>query len=61
MTDNEKHPEVWRQRAEELRAMAVHFGNPRAKKDMLALADQWDRLADRAADKHNPDGDLAGC
>ena len=48
MAANANQVNIWRSRAEELRAMAVHFENPSAKKDMLALADQWDRLAGRA-------------
>ena len=48
MAASENRANIWRRRADELRAMAVHFENPSAKKDMLSLADQWDRLADRA-------------
>ena len=48
MAANANQANIWRKRAEELRAMAVHFENPSAKKDMLSLADQWDRLAERA-------------
>ena len=40
MAANANQTNIWRKRAEELRAMAVHFENPSAKKDMLALADR---------------------
>jgi hypothetical protein len=60
MAANANQTNIWRKRAEELRAMAVHFENPSAKKDMLALADQWDRLADRAKENSKLVDELAG-
>jgi hypothetical protein len=57
---NENRTNIWRRRADELRAMAVHFESPSAKKDMLSLADQWDRLADRAAENTKRIDELAG-
>jgi len=60
MAANANRTNIWRKRAEELRAMAVHFENPSARKDMLALADQWDRLADRANENTKLVNELAG-
>jgi hypothetical protein len=34
----------WRHRAEELRAMAEGYNNPKARADLLDLAKQWDRM-----------------
>jgi hypothetical protein len=58
---NENRTNIWRQRADELRAMAVYFENPSAKKDMLSLADQWDRLADRNAENAKLASEPAVC
>jgi hypothetical protein len=38
----------WRQRADELRTIASNIGHPSAAKDLMALAERWDAMAERA-------------
>ena len=52
LTDQPDRANAWRKRAEELRAMAAQFDDPGARQDMLDLAAQWERLADRT-DRHS--------
>ena len=61
MVANENRSNMWRKRADELRAMAGYFENPSAKKEMLSLADQWDRLADRAEENAKRASEPAIC
>jgi hypothetical protein len=50
-------PEHWRRRAAEARALANTLGDPDAKKTMLGIADGYDRLAKRAAERAiSPEG-----
>ena len=42
-------PEHWRRRAEEARVLAEQVTNETAKKMMLKIADDYDKLAVRAA------------
>jgi hypothetical protein len=51
LTDHPDRANAWRKRAEELRAMAMQFDDPGARQDMLDLAAQWERLADRVAQR----------
>jgi hypothetical protein len=41
-------PKHWRDRAAEMRAIAVWMKNPETTATMLRLADDYDKLADRA-------------
>ena len=41
-------PEHWRQRAAELRALAEQVSDLRSKQIMLGIANEYDRLAERA-------------
>jgi hypothetical protein len=47
MTDPEDRPEKWRQRAAELRAIADQFSHEAAREDLMQLAGQWERMAER--------------
>src|SRR5262249_16700830 len=50
-------PDHWRQRAEEMRALAAEMNEEERKTVMLRLAADYDRLAERAAqraDGHSP-------
>jgi len=44
-------PEHWRQRAKEARAMAEKIADPAAKEAMMAVAENYDRIAERAEAK----------
>ena len=41
-------PAHWRQRAEEARAIADQMNDPESKRMMLKVAEDYDRLAERA-------------
>jgi hypothetical protein len=43
--------EHWRSRAEEARALAELMGDPVAKETMLEIANQYERLAQRAKER----------
>jgi len=45
---NTGQPGRWRQRADNLRALAKATPQPTAKAELLDLAQQWDGLADKA-------------
>ena len=44
-------PEHWRQRAEQMRALAAEMGDPQARQGMLQLAQDYERLAERAVQR----------
>jgi hypothetical protein len=49
-------PDRWLDLAKEARALAEHIADPKAKRTMLAVADDYERLAkneQRAAQGHN--------
>jgi hypothetical protein len=48
-------PEHWRQRAKEARVVAEQMSNETAKKMMLEIADDYDKLAVRAAMRRQGD------
>jgi hypothetical protein len=52
VTDKASH---WRKRAEELRTLAEGFGSQKAHDDLLAVALQWDRMADMDDRRHAND------
>ena len=41
-------PTYWHKRAKEVRALAQHVGNIQARNDILRIADDYERLAERA-------------
>jgi hypothetical protein len=43
--------EYWRKRAKEVRALAEHVGALGAKNDILRMAEDYDRLAERAQER----------
>jgi len=47
----------WRQRAEELRASAARMLDADTKTLFLKMADEYDRLAERAAEREHSDRD----
>ena len=48
-SDNLKH---WYDRAAQMRELAEAMGNDEAKRIMLKIAEGYDRLGDRAAERH---------
>jgi hypothetical protein len=51
MNDTLKDPNYWRDRAERTRARASRFFNsPRDRDRILRIAEEYDRLAERAAE-----------
>jgi hypothetical protein len=46
--------EIWQSRAKECRAAAEHLRRADARIRMLAAADQFERMADRAARDNRP-------
>jgi hypothetical protein len=44
-------PEHWRQRAQEMRDLAVEVNDPLFKQTMLRIAADYDRLATRAEER----------
>ena len=54
------NPTHWRERAEETRVKAEQFGYSQdAKNRMLRIADEYDRLADHAAERVRADREMA--
>jgi hypothetical protein len=47
-------PAYWRKRAKEVRALADHATSFTAKADILRIAEDYDRLAERAAERAEP-------
>lgn len=47
-------PEHWKQRARETRLLAETVDDPQAKAAMLEVADEYDRLANRASERQKP-------
>ena len=45
---NLNDPEYWRSRAEEARAVAVQMTDPRTRAIMLGIAQDYEKLAERA-------------
>ena len=52
---NLNHTDYWRKRAEEARAIAVQMMDPHTKATMLAIAQDYDKLAKRAEDRAGKD------
>lgn len=52
------NPKHWRERAEEARVKAEQFWNESEKQRMLRIAEEYDRLAERAADRLGPNEQL---
>jgi hypothetical protein len=50
MHDPIKEPKYWRDRAEATRAKAKKMWHPRELRRMLRVAEEYDKLADRAAE-----------
>lgn len=48
-------PEHWRQRAEQMRALAAEMGDQKTRQTMLQLAQDYERLAVRAVGRSTPD------
>ncbi len=48
MAQSTNDPDHWRNRAEEARAVAVQMTDPHTKATMLAIAQDYDKLAVRA-------------
>ena len=48
MALNRNNPEYWRKRAEEARAVAVHMMDAHTKAIMLSIAQDYEKLAQRA-------------
>jgi hypothetical protein len=44
-------PAHWRQRAEEARSVAEQMNEPQSKEAMLRIAQDYERLAERAAER----------
>jgi hypothetical protein len=44
-------PEHWRKRAKDMRALANEIKDPLSKETMLRIADDYERLAKRAAER----------
>jgi hypothetical protein len=52
MHDPVKNPDFWRERAEKTRAKANRFLlDPRERVRMLRIAEEYDKLAERAAER----------
>ena len=48
------NPEHWRERAKQARNLADLMSDPQSKQKMLTIAKDYDRLADRAAERNRP-------
>ena len=46
-------PKYWRERAEEARSIAKLLNDPEAKRQLLAIAARYDRLADHIKQRAN--------
>jgi hypothetical protein len=57
ITDNPQH---WYDRAAEMRVLAEEMKTVETKAMMLRLADDYDKLADRAADRRRRDSGAKG-
>jgi hypothetical protein len=49
-------PQHWRDRAAQMRALAEGMEDPKAQRLMLLLANDYEKLADRAAQRAAPSG-----
>ena len=47
MSEQTDGPTLWRKHAAELRAFAERFAHTTSRDDLLRLAEQWVRMADR--------------
>jgi hypothetical protein len=52
-------PEHWRQRAEEARAIADQMNDPQAKEAMLKIAEDYERLGERAERRAKGSGQVS--
>jgi hypothetical protein len=52
-------PKYWRERAEEARSIAKLLDDPEAKRQMLAIAASYDRLADDIGQQSNDAGNVS--
>ena len=48
----------WRDRAAQMRVLSDEMKDPKARSMMLKLANDYEKLADRAEDRATRDGDL---
>lgn len=53
--DPVRDPDYWRGRAAETRAKADTYGHPQNKEKLLKVAEEYDRMADRAERRQTAD------